>query len=322
MLAFVLPAVASVPEPDNYVIDEGEISNQDYTVKGSFTNNGTVNGYIVMSDYYNDGEYGVEWSHSVAENNGVINGPIDNDGIFTNNGEIHTQFVMNDYNFTNNGTINIDSKLPLPDSLVQDDITLPSFMFNYGGFLNGATYSDDGENYELTATGSGTINGDVMNLSSGWYINNGTINGDFCNKEQLYNGIVGSIFYSEDEYTANLKSHTDGTINANVLYNGDSFFPSIYNGGTIKVASAVKGKKILLSISDSGIGIAPENQTKIFERFVRIDSEDLVNEANGSGLGLSIAKWIANSHAIKISVDSELGAGTTFTLEIPIHHEN
>ena len=89
-------------------------------------------------------------------------------------------------------------------------------------------------------------------------------------------------------------------------------------GGTISVTSAVKGKKISLSISDTGIGIAAENQKKIFERFVRIDSEDLVSEANGTGLGLSIAKWIADSHGIAIAVDSELGKGTTFTLTIPI----
>ena len=89
-------------------------------------------------------------------------------------------------------------------------------------------------------------------------------------------------------------------------------------GGTIKVFSKINGKKILLNISDSGIGIAPENQKKIFDRFFRIDSEDLVSEANGSGLGLSIAKWIADSHGIKISVASTLGKGTTFTLAVPI----
>lgn len=92
-------------------------------------------------------------------------------------------------------------------------------------------------------------------------------------------------------------------------------------GGSIKVSSVVHRKKILLSISDSGIGIAPENQQKIFDRFFRIDSEDLVSEVNGSGLGLSIAKWIADNHDIKISVASQLGKGTTFTLEIP-RHEN
>ena len=93
-------------------------------------------------------------------------------------------------------------------------------------------------------------------------------------------------------------------------------------GGKISVSSARDGKKISLAISDSGIGIAPENQKKIFDRFFRIDSEDLVSEANGSGLGLSIAKWIADSHGINISVASELGKGTTFTLTIPISAVN
>ena len=89
-------------------------------------------------------------------------------------------------------------------------------------------------------------------------------------------------------------------------------------GGKISVSSARDGDKILLAVSDTGIGIAPENQKKIFDRFFRVDSEDLVSEANGSGLGLSIAKWIADSHAITISVASEVGKGTTFTLAIPL----
>lgn len=89
-------------------------------------------------------------------------------------------------------------------------------------------------------------------------------------------------------------------------------------GGKISVASKVDGDKIRLSISDSGIGIAPENIDKIFDRFFRVSAEQLVSEANGSGLGLSIAKWIADEHGIKISVASELGKGTTFTLEIPV----
>lgn len=90
-------------------------------------------------------------------------------------------------------------------------------------------------------------------------------------------------------------------------------------GGSISVESKIVGDKILLSISDSGIGIAPENRQKIFDRFFRIDSEDLVSEVNGSGLGLSIAKWIADSHDITIDVDSALGKGTTFTLNIPLN---
>ncbi len=89
-------------------------------------------------------------------------------------------------------------------------------------------------------------------------------------------------------------------------------------GGKISVNSELVGGKIKLSISDTGIGIAPENIEKIFERSTRIDSEDLVKNVRGSGLGLSIAKWIAESHGIKIEVSSRPSEGTTFTLNIPI----
>ncbi|MCR5834324.1 MAG: HAMP domain-containing histidine kinase [Selenomonadaceae bacterium] len=123
------------------------------------------------------------------------------------------------------------------------------------------------------------------------------------------------------ELTANTpaKIYGDGTIIRQMirifLDNALKYTPE---GGSIRVASIIEGENILLSISDSGIGIAPENRQKIFDRFFRIDSEDLVSEANGSGLGLSIAKWIAEHHDITIDVDSELGKGTTFTLKIPV----
>ena len=81
-------------------------------------------------------------------------------------------------------------------------------------------------------------------------------------------------------------------------------------GGKISVNSELVGDKIKLSVSDTGIGV--------FERSFRIDSEDLVKDVRGSGLGLSIAKWIAENHGIKIEVASQLGKGTTFTLNISV----
>jgi signal transduction histidine kinase len=98
------------------------------------------------------------------------------------------------------------------------------------------------------------------------------------------------------------------------LDNATKYTPT---GGNISVQSVKKGGKVHLSISDTGIGIAPENLYKVFDRFFRIDSEELVDAAKGSGLGLSIAKWIADNHGVKIEVASELGKGTTFTLIIP-----
>lgn len=76
-----------------------------------------------------------------------------------------------------------------------------------------------------------------------------------------------------------------------------------------------------LELSDDGIGIAKEDQSKLFERFFRVDKSrtKAAGQPGGTGLGLSIAKWIADSHNIKIEVDSELGKGTTFIFKIPLY---
>lgn len=93
-------------------------------------------------------------------------------------------------------------------------------------------------------------------------------------------------------------------------------------GGHITVSSrrVADGKFMQVDLSDDGLGIAPENQQKVFERFYRVDSSRTKAEGgvSGTGLGLSIASWIAEQHDIKISMTSALGKGTTIHLQIPI----
>ena len=89
-------------------------------------------------------------------------------------------------------------------------------------------------------------------------------------------------------------------------------------GGRITVRSARAVDKINLSVSDTGIGIAPENQKKVFDRFFRVDTSHTKREVSGTGLGLSIASWIAEQHNITIDLESELGRGTTITVSIPL----
>ena len=86
-------------------------------------------------------------------------------------------------------------------------------------------------------------------------------------------------------------------------------------GGNITLSSRVENGFAFVQIKDSGIGMAPENLEKIFERGVRLENG---GRANGFGIGLSIAKMIADNHDIKIDVESKLGDGTTFTLKIPV----
>jgi len=95
------------------------------------------------------------------------------------------------------------------------------------------------------------------------------------------------------------------------------------DGGTITVSSVREGSRLRLIIADTGIGIAPENQQKVFERFFRVDSvrTKLAGDPSGSGLGLAIAHWIAEAHDIELSLSSELGKGTRVQLRIPLFSE-
>ena len=74
---------------------------------------------------------------------------------------------------------------------------------------------------------------------------------------------------------------------------------------------------VKIAISDTGIGIATENQEKIFDRFFRVDKARS-REEGGSGLGLSICKWIVEAHHGEIKVESEIGKGSSFIVKLPL----
>ena len=99
------------------------------------------------------------------------------------------------------------------------------------------------------------------------------------------------------------------------LENSRKYTPA---GGHIRASSimAEDGKSVTVTLSDDGIGIAPEHQAHIFERFYRVDSSR-TKETGGSGLGLSIARWIAEQHGIRIAVKSAEGQGTAISLVMP-----
>jgi signal transduction histidine kinase len=76
-------------------------------------------------------------------------------------------------------------------------------------------------------------------------------------------------------------------------------------------------RNVLLSVQDTGMGIAKEDIPRVFSRFWRSDASR-EREAGGLGVGLSLTKEIVDRHNGTISVDSEEGVGTTFTLHIPL----
>lgn len=108
-------------------------------------------------------------------------------------------------------------------------------------------------------------------------------------------------------------SHRLGQVIANLLSNATKYSPETT---TVKVTASQIGKNVLVKVIDSGIGIAPEERNRLFERFYRGDN-DLVRATWGTGLGLAITHHLIEMHGGKIWVESEKGHGSTFSFSIP-----
>lgn len=100
----------------------------------------------------------------------------------------------------------------------------------------------------------------------------------------------------------------------NILENAVRYTPS---GGSISCSVVKKGETAIVDISDTGIGIPPEHLPHIFERFYRVDKARSRAEG-GVGLGLAIAKYIAEVHGGRIEVESKVGVGSTFSVALPL----
>ncbi len=102
----------------------------------------------------------------------------------------------------------------------------------------------------------------------------------------------------------------------NLMSNAMRYTPE---GGWVVVSVLGDRKHLKISVSDTGIGIAKEDLSRIFGRFWRADASR-AREAGGLGVGLAVTKQIVERHHGYISVESELGKGTTFTIHLPREH--
>jgi signal transduction histidine kinase len=100
----------------------------------------------------------------------------------------------------------------------------------------------------------------------------------------------------------------------NLLSNSIKFTP---NGGSIQVNIYDKVNSIAISVKDTGIGIPPDKQSSIFEKFVQVD-KSLSRNREGSGIGLSLVKELVLLHNGTIELESTLGKGTEFRIELPV----
>jgi heavy metal sensor kinase len=105
-----------------------------------------------------------------------------------------------------------------------------------------------------------------------------------------------------------------GRLLLNLLGNAIRFTDA---GGSIVVRVSRRGDHATVEVRDTGIGLAPDDADRVFERFYRADPARS-SRADGAGLGLSLVKWIASEHGGTVAVDSRLGEGSTFSIRLPV----
>jgi signal transduction histidine kinase len=146
------------------------------------------------------------------------------------------------------------------------------------------------------------------------------------------NSLIGDILKEIDAYARN--KNIELVFNApaeELLIEGDYFaikqaFTNLidnaikYNrpGGCVRISTYKDGQNVVITVEDNGIGISEEDQKHIFDRFFRVD-KSRSRAQGGTGLGLAIVKEIIESHKGTVSVKSEPGAGSVFTITLPLY---
>lgn len=130
-----------------------------------------------------------------------------------------------------------------------------------------------------------------------------------------HGGIEFSIDVAPDVPLVSLDFDKMRHVLENLCGNAVKFTP---RGGRVAldIAWDREAEEVQMRVSDTGIGIAPADQERIFEKFVQVDA-GAARHYNGTGLGLSLARQYAEMHGGTIHVESELGRGSTFTVRIP-----
>ncbi|MCX6156766.1 MAG: response regulator [Ignavibacteriae bacterium] len=136
---------------------------------------------------------------------------------------------------------------------------------------------------------------------------------DFLELELKKKGVTVTSRYQEDLPLIKADNNEITRLFTNIIGNSIKYNK---DKGTINIDVSTSGNFIVTKISDTGIGMKPEDKARLFSEFYRIKNEH-TRSISGTGLGLSIVKRIAESYSGKVEVESEYGKGSTFTVYLP-----
>ncbi|HUV91144.1 MAG TPA: ATP-binding protein [Anaerolineae bacterium] len=124
-------------------------------------------------------------------------------------------------------------------------------------------------------------------------------------RQSIESGIVGTVARTGQPHLAPLD---------NLLDNAIKFTPA---GGVITLQNQQEGAQVALQVSDMGVGIPPDQLERIFERFYQVNGS-IWRRYGGIGLGLALVKEIARTYNGQVSVESQVGEGSTFRVLLPV----
>ena len=118
-----------------------------------------------------------------------------------------------------------------------------------------------------------------------------------------------------DQHPIIAKAEANGatTIINNLISNAIHYTPA---EGQVTVRTRLNGGRVQIEVSDTGIGISPEQQVRVFERFYRVDKARSRDEG-GTGLGLAIVKHLTQAFDGQVELESQIGKGSTFRVFLP-----
>ena len=164
---------------------------------------------------------------------------------------------------------------------------------------------------------------DLLDLSR---VERGTLDVEPVDLVGLAKEVVGSYADRAEERRIKLRTELQpnvamrgdraqlGLLLSNLIDNAVRYTPS---KGTVRVRLDASESRAVLQVADTGEGIPANELSRIFERFYRVDKAR-ARQTGGTGLGLAIVRHVAESHGGMVTVDSELGRGTTFTVTLPV----